>query len=73
MIKLRIALEEQDFQITIVENPDSKGVKKAFDDFISQYAWEFNARLLVYFSEHGYTMKQQWGGEMGYIIPADAP
>jgi Caspase domain len=58
MIKLRIALEEQDFQVTIVENPDSKGVKKAFDDFISQYAREFNARLLVYFSGHGYTMKQ---------------
>ena len=73
MIKLRTALEEQDFLVTIVENPNSTDIKKAFDNFISQYSREFNARLLVYFSGHGYTMKQQWGGEMGYIIPADAP
>lgn len=67
------ALEKHDFNVTSIENPDSKEIKNAFDEFISKYSREFNARLLVFFSGHGYTMKQQWGGEMGYIIPSDAP
>ncbi len=66
-------LEKHDFNVTVVENPDSKGLKKAFDSFISKYSRDFNSRLLIFFSGHGYTMKQQWGGEMGYIIPSDAP
>ena len=66
-------LQNHDFRVTLVENPDRNQLKSAFDEFISNYSREYNGRLVIYFSGHGYTMKQPWGGEMGYIVPADAP
>ncbi len=66
-------LEGHDFNVVMVKNADSKEIKQAFDNFISKYSRDYNARLLVFFSGHGYTMKQAWGGDMGYIIPSDAP
>ena len=67
------SLEGHGFNVTVVKNANSREIKDAFDSFISKYSREFNTRLLVYFSGHGYTLKQSWGGEMGYIVPADAP
>ena len=73
METVKSILEQHDFNVTLIENPDKDQLKKAFDDFISNYSREYNGRLVVYFSGHGYTMKQPWGGDMGYIVPADAP
>ncbi len=70
---IRSILQKHGFNVTVVRNPNQQQLKSAFDNFISDYSREYNARLLVYFSGHGYTMKQSWGGEMGYIVPADAP
>jgi len=67
------SLEGHGFNVTVVKKTDSRGIKDAFDSFISKYSREYNSRLLVYFSGHGYTLKQPWGGEMGYIVPSDAP
>lgn len=66
-------LEQHQFEVTVVENTGSDEMKSAFNAFISKYARDFNTRLLVYFSGHGFTMKQAWGGELGYIVPSDAP
>ena len=70
---VRSVLQNQGFYVTVVKNPNQQQLKLAFDDFISNYSREYNSRLLVYFSGHGHTMKKSWGGEMGYIVPADAP
>ena len=66
-------LEKHDFSVRIIEDPTSKELKSAFDQFISDYGHDYNNRLLVYFSGHGFTLKQGWGGELGYIVPSDAP
>ncbi|MCF8234434.1 MAG: SUMF1/EgtB/PvdO family nonheme iron enzyme [Bacteroidales bacterium] len=73
IIKVRKILEKHGFNIRIISDPTSAEFKKAFDDFISDYARDFHNRLFIYYSGHGYTMKQSWGGEMGYIVPKDAP
>lgn len=67
-------LEEHGFQIKLAENPtDRNQLDRLFTDFIDKYGQKINDRLLFYFSGHGHTLKTAYGGEMGYIIPANAP
>lgn len=71
--EVKSTLEKHHFNVIVVENASSEEIKIAFDEFISKYSREYNARLLVFYSGHGYTLQQSWGGEMGYLVPADAP
>jgi hypothetical protein len=74
VLKVQIALEAKGFQVDTVLNPDNKALEKAFDDFISKYGGDKNARLLFYFAGHGHTLMPQYGGEkMGYILPVNTP
>jgi hypothetical protein len=67
------ALELHGFQVTKVENPDSTQLDKAFKSFIDEHGLGVENWLLFYFAGHGHTVKQSYGEEMGYIVPADAP
>ena len=64
------ALKAQGFHVKKVMNPTSRQLKKAFEDFIDQYGFDENNRLVFFFSGHGYTRK---GGRKGYLVPTDAP
>jgi len=66
-------LENHGFHVRVLEDPDRDGLDKAFRDFISQYGRDPDDRLLFYFAGHGYTVTLAYGGDMGYIVPADAP
>lgn len=67
------ALERHGFLVTKVRNPDSARLDKEFKTFISAYGRGVENRLLFYFAGHGHTVKQSYGEDMGYIVPADAP
>jgi len=67
------ALERHGFLVTKVENPDSAQLDKSFREFIDAHGRGVENRLLFYFAGHGHTVKQSYGEEMGYIVPADAP
>jgi Tfp pilus assembly protein PilF len=67
------ALEKQGFQVTLVRNPNSMQLDKAFKEFIDTYGLGTENRLLFYFAGHGHTIKQSYGEEIGYIVPLDAP
>ncbi|MCF8721119.1 caspase family protein [Nitrospina gracilis] len=67
------ALEKQGFNVVVVMNPDHEGMQKAFNDFINRYGHGVDNRLLFYFAGHGHTLKLAYGGDMGYIVPADTP
>lgn len=67
------ALETQGFEVTMIENPDHQQLQQAFTDFIGKYGQAPENRLLFYFAGHGHTLKLAYGGEMGYIVPVDAP
>ena len=54
-------------------DPDLNEMRTAFKDFIFKYGDEKDNRLLFYFAGHGHTLKAAYGGEMGYIVPRDAP
>jgi len=66
-------LERHGFQVTLVEDLDRARLDQAVADFISRHGLRPENRLLIYYSGHGFTYRQAYGGEMGYIIPADTP
>ena len=65
-------LEEQGFHVVKVMNPDSEALEKSFKDFIAQYGFDPDNRLLFFFSGHGYT-RQVGNITKGYLVPTDAP
>ena len=70
---VKSALEKHGFTVIVVEDPTYKQLQEAFVSFLNKYGQKPNDRLLLYFSGHGHTMKLAYGGEMGYIVPVDAP
>ena len=69
MTQLTKVLESHGFKVTLVLDPDGSGLKTAFEDFIGNYGYVKNHRLLFFFSGHGYSRKDG----MGYLVSADAP
>lgn len=70
---VKLALEEQGFQVETILNPDQNELRAAFSDFIIRYGEEDGNRLLFYFAGHGHTLKLPDGRVLGYIVPKDAP
>lgn len=71
--QVQAALKDQGFKVTLVEDPDHEELQRAFNDFITAHGGAPDRRLLFYFAGHGATLEPAYGGEMGYIVPADAP
>ncbi len=71
--EVQAALEQQGFVVTLVENPTSTQLESAIKDFISSRGQGKDDRLLFYFAGHGHTEKKSYGGDIGYIVPADTP
>lgn len=72
--RVKAALEKNGFQVDVVMNPANKdALDKAFSDLIFTYGNSRDNRLLFYYAGHGYTIKTDWGGELGYIVPANTP
>ncbi|MBW2709652.1 MAG: PEGA domain-containing protein, partial [Deltaproteobacteria bacterium] len=68
--RVETVLKKQGFEVIRVMNPDSRGLNRAYKDFIDRYGYNPGNRLLFFFSGHGHTRK---GGAKGYLVPADAP
>lgn len=70
---VKAALEKHGFEVSTTENPNQQQLQQAFTDFIGKYGQSPENRLVFYFAGHGHTLKLAYGGEMGYIVPVDAP
>jgi hypothetical protein len=70
---VRGALEDHGFKVVSVADPTRRQLEDQFNGFISAHGQDPDNRLLFYFAGHGHTLKLAYGGEMGYIVPADAP
>lgn len=71
--EVKTALAEHGFHVVVNMDLDANALEQAFKDFINQYGHHPESRLLFYFAGHGQTLELAYGGEMGYIVPADAP
>lgn len=71
--EVRSELQKQGFSVTLLENPTAAQFKNRIEDFIASKGLDPHNRLLFYFAGHGHTIKKSYGGDIGYIVPADAP
>ncbi len=67
------ALEKNGFEVEVVEDPTLDELEIAIEDFIFEKGADPENRLLIYYAGHGHTKTLGYGGEMGYLVPADAP
>ena len=67
------ALNELDFQVNLLLNPNSEQLNAALKDTAFRIGSEKNQALLIYFAGHGETLELADGTELGYIIPSDCP
>jgi hypothetical protein len=67
------ALEAQGFSVEVVRNPTAERLQQAYREFIGRHGLVAENRLLFWFAGHGYTERKSYGGDVGYIVPADAP
>jgi len=68
--KVEETLKAKGYEIVRVDNPDSEELKDAYENFIDEYGYEEDNRLLFYYSGHGHTLDD---GRKGYLVPSDAP
>ncbi len=67
------ALEDNGFEVQLLEDPDKQQLEVTIEDFIFEKGADPENRLLIYYAGHGHTKTLGYGGEMGYLVPADAP
>jgi len=70
---VKAALERQGFAVEVAMDPDRDGLDRAFRSFIARHGQKPDNRLLFYYAGHGHTMKLAYGGQMGYLVPREAP
>jgi hypothetical protein len=70
MDRLEALLKTKGFHVVRVNDPDGKELEGAFENFIDEYGYKANNRLLFFYSGHGHTRKD---GAKGYLVPVDAP
>ncbi|MCP4369052.1 MAG: caspase family protein [Deltaproteobacteria bacterium] len=63
------ALKQNGFRVEKVVNPNSTQLYTAFRDFIENYGYDKDNRLLFFYSGHGYSREKG----KGYLVPIDAP
>lgn len=62
------ALQAQDFNVVRLEDPTGVELSAGIENFINDYGYEPDNRLLIYFAGHGYSI-----GKKGYLLAADVP
>lgn len=73
IVAVEAILQTHGFTVDIVRDPTKDQLLKAIDKFIDKYGRQYENRLIFYFAGHGYTTQLSYGGDMGYIVPVDAP
>ena len=66
-------LQKHGFEVYSLDNPTSTQLKNGIETFIATYGLDPDSRLLLYYAGHGHTIKKSYGGNVGYIVPTDAP
>ncbi|PLP57290.1 hypothetical protein CYK37_21660 [Mesorhizobium loti] len=81
MEQLTTTLEEQGFVVTRYLDLDAAGIRSAIEEFVAQYGYSRDARLVFYLSGHGVTRQVQVPTDSnyeilrrtGYFLPIDMP
>ena len=71
--EVRKALEENGFKVKLVMDPERSVMEREIREFVVRHGRKEDNRLLFYYAGHGYSQKKGYGGQMGYLVPRDAP
>jgi|GEM_PF-6361647 len=66
-------LRSLNWTVEVVANPDGRTLRQALNVLITGPGRKEDMAILVWYSGHGYTLKQADGSKLGYIVPVDAP
>jgi hypothetical protein len=68
---LAAALQQAGFQrVEQIKDPTSFELQQGVQEFMRRYGYLPDARIVFFFSGHGYTLES---GDRGYFVPRDAP
>lgn len=70
---VKAILVKHGFEVEEFLNPTSENFHQRINQFVNNYGFEENNRLLIYFAGHGFTETTRDGRKFGYIVPVDAP
>ena len=70
--KVKTALEGNGFNVIVKENLTKIQMITEIDNFLSEYGYDKNNRVLIYYAGHGHTLDNN-NSKMGYVVPIDAP
>ena len=73
VIEVQRALQENGFEVQLLEDPDKQQLEATIEDFIFEKGANPENRLLIYYAGHGHTKTLGYGGEMGYLVPCNPP
>ncbi len=68
--KVEEVLRGKGFTITRKDNLKARELEGAFRNFIDEFGYHVDNRLIFYYSGHGHT---RMNNEKGYLVPVDAP
>ena len=71
--ELSAALQRMGFKATLVTDPSSKDMKKAFHDLVAGPGREPERGIVVFYVGHGETQAMPDGARVGWLIPRDCP
>lgn len=66
---VRGALERRGFQVITIMDPTIQELRTEVNNFIADYSFDLDNRLLFFFSGHGYTLDRT----SGFFVPKDSP
>jgi WD40 repeat protein len=66
---LEKVLTKHGFSVETVTNPTGKQLRQSIQEFVNNYGYQSDNRLVLFFAGHGWTRKNS----KGYIVPVDAP
>lgn len=69
MDRVKDVLVQHGFEVTRVYNPTAQALYQEMQSFLGKYGDKTDARLLFFYSGHGYT---NVSNQMSYVVPVDA-
>jgi len=66
-------LKNMGWKVDVLENPEGRLFRRKLNQLIVGPGRDKNKGILLWFSGHGYTLKEADGLSLGYLVPIDAP
>ena len=71
--EIAATLQARGFEVELLEDPDSYTLRRAFNKLVTGPGRDPGRGIVVWYSGHGYTLKEIDGTRLGYLVPIDAP